>query len=57
MTKILVTGAAGFSGSHVAEILLEKDHQALGLDDCSARYDFTLNLKAKFKIAKVESVS
>jgi nucleoside-diphosphate-sugar epimerase len=55
MTKILVTRAAGFGGSNVVEILLEKDHQALGLDDRSARCDLILNVKAKFKV--MESVS
>lgn len=33
--KILVTGAAGFIGSHLAEYLLANGHQVVGLDDLS----------------------
>jgi UDP-glucose 4-epimerase len=33
--KVLITGGAGFIGSHLAESLLEKDHSVLVLDDLS----------------------
>ncbi len=33
--KILVTGAAGFIGSHLADYLLANDHTVVGLDDLS----------------------
>jgi UDP-glucose 4-epimerase len=33
--KILVTGAAGFIGSHVAETLVAAGHEVIGLDDLS----------------------
>lgn len=33
--KILVTGAAGFVGSHFCEALLNSDHTVIGLDDFS----------------------
>lgn len=33
MTKILLTGAAGFIGSHVAEYLLDQGHQVIGIDN------------------------
>ena len=33
MTKILVTGAAGMIGSHLTEILLNRDYKVLGLDN------------------------
>lgn len=35
MKKILITGVAGMIGSHLAEILLEKEYLVLGLDDLS----------------------
>jgi UDP-glucose 4-epimerase len=35
---ILVTGAAGFIGSHVAEQLLERGHEVVGLDDLSGGF-------------------
>ena len=37
--KILVTGAAGFIGSHVAEALLERGDEVVGLDNFNDYYD------------------
>ncbi|MGA8841152.1 MAG: GDP-mannose 4,6-dehydratase [Candidatus Aquilonibacter sp.] len=34
--RVLVTGAAGFIGSHLADHLLERGHAVVGLDDLSA---------------------
>jgi UDP-glucuronate 4-epimerase len=36
--KILVTGAAGFIGSHVAEALLKRGHDVFGLDNFAPNY-------------------
>jgi UDP-glucuronate decarboxylase len=33
--KILLTGAAGFLGSHLSNMLIENDHHVIGLDDLS----------------------
>jgi UDP-glucose 4-epimerase len=35
MSRILITGVAGFIGSHVADELLAKGHEVIGLDDLS----------------------
>ena len=40
--KILVTGAAGFIGSHTAQRLLAGGHEVVGLDNLNAYYDVTL---------------
>lgn len=43
--KILVTGAAGFIGSHVAEALLLRGDEVVGLDNFNTFYDPTLKRK------------
>ncbi|MDR0406667.1 MAG: NAD-dependent epimerase/dehydratase family protein [Holosporales bacterium] len=40
--KILVTGAAGFIGNHVALSLLDAGHEVLSIDNCNAYYDPSL---------------
>lgn len=42
MAKILVTGAAGFIGSHVAHRLLDRGDQVVGVDNLNDYYDVTL---------------
>ncbi|MHB1224198.1 MAG: NAD-dependent epimerase [Gemmatimonadaceae bacterium] len=42
MTKILVTGAAGFIGYHTAERLLERGDEVVGLDNVNDYYDVRL---------------
>ncbi|AUS99484.1 UDP-glucose 4-epimerase [Nostoc sp. CENA543] len=39
MTKVIVTGAAGFIGSHLAETLLEQGKQVIGIDELNDYYD------------------
>ncbi len=38
-TRFLVTGCAGFIGSHLVEALLEADHIVMGLDDLSNGFE------------------
>ncbi|GAB2794669.1 NAD-dependent epimerase [Dyella kyungheensis] len=40
--KVLVTGTAGFIGSHVAQRLLERGDEVVGLDNLNDYYDVTL---------------
>ena len=40
--KVLVTGAAGFIGYHVSEVLLKKGHHVIGLDNINDYYDVNL---------------
>ena len=49
--KILLTGAAGFIGSHVAKKLLERGDEVVGLDNLNDYYD--PNLK-RARLALIE---
>lgn len=42
--KLLVTGAAGFIGFHVAKEMLERGHEVVGLDNLNDYYDPQLKL-------------
>ncbi len=50
--NILVTGAAGFIGSKVAEYLLKDDHLVIGIDNINNYYDINLKL---FRINKLKT--
>ncbi len=43
--KVLVTGAAGFIGSHVSLYLLERGDEVIGLDNLNDYYDVNLKLE------------
>ncbi len=40
--KVLVTGAAGFIGSHVSRVLIDRGDQVVGLDNLNDYYDVSL---------------
>ncbi|GAB4458485.1 MAG: SDR family oxidoreductase [Anaerolineales bacterium] len=48
MAKILVTGGAGFIGSHVVDLFLDKGYEVVILDDLSTGRESNLNPRAKF---------
>lgn len=48
MSKILVTGGAGFIGSHVADLFIQKGYQVAVVDNLKTGKKENLNSKAKF---------
>ena len=50
--KILITGAAGFIGFHVAERLLTQGHAVVGLDNLNDYYEVSLK---QARLARIES--
>jgi len=53
MSKYLVTGTAGFIGFHLANALLEKGEEVVGLDNINDYYDVNLKF-ARLKEAGIE---
>jgi UDP-glucose 4-epimerase len=48
MAKILVTGGAGFIGSHVVELFLDRGYEVVILDDLSTGRESNIHPRAKF---------
>ena len=42
MSKVLVTGAAGFIGFHVCKMLMENNYDVVGIDNLSNYYSVIL---------------
>lgn len=53
MSKILVTGGAGFLGSHIVNILLSEGHQVTVLDNLSKGHKESVNPKAKLIVGDI----
>ena len=49
--KVLVTGTAGFIGSHVALKLLERGDEVIGIDNLNDYYDVSLKQAGLARVA------
>jgi UDP-glucose 4-epimerase len=56
MSKVLVTGAAGFVGSHVCDHLINNGYNVIALDDLSGGFEDNVNPKADFVKGSVNDV-
>lgn len=48
MENVLVTGGAGFIGSHLCDLLIENDYNVIIVDNLSSGFAQNINKKAKF---------
>ena len=55
MTKTLVTGGAGFIGSHITDRLIKEGHNVVVLDNLSTGFKKQVNPKAKFVKADIKN--
>jgi len=53
--RVVVTGAAGFIGSHVAEILAVEGHEVLAIDDLSGGFEENVPAVCRFEKRGVET--
>jgi nucleoside-diphosphate-sugar epimerase len=54
--KIIVTGGAGFIGSHIVDAYLERGHEVHVFDDLSTGQTANLNPKAKLRPSMPASI-
>ncbi len=53
--NIIVSGGAGFIGSHITDALIERGHKVYILDDLSSGNERNINSKANLEIADIRS--
>jgi UDP-glucose 4-epimerase len=53
MSRVLVTGGAGFMGAHLTRALLDRGHEVVALDDLSGGYEENVDERARFVKASV----
>lgn len=56
MSKVLVTGAAGFVGSHVCDHLINNGYEVVALDDLSGGFEDNVNSRALFVKGSINDV-
>lgn len=56
MNKVLVTGAAGFVGSHVCDHLVNNGYDVVALDDLSGGFEDNVNDKALFVKGSINDI-
>jgi UDP-glucuronate 4-epimerase len=54
MANYLVTGAAGFIGARMVEVLLEQDHTVTGVDNLNDAYDVRMK---EYRLRKLQALS
>ncbi|MFZ5364311.1 MAG: NAD-dependent epimerase/dehydratase family protein, partial [Patescibacteria group bacterium] len=53
MAKVIVTGGAGFIGSHIVDALVSRGHRVVVIDNLSTGKKENINPKAKFYKADI----
>jgi UDP-glucose 4-epimerase len=56
MKKVLVTGGAGFIGSHVVDYLIDKGYDVTVMDDLSGGFKENVNKDAKFVEGSINDI-
>ena len=54
MSKILVTGGAGYIGSHTVKELLEQNYKVVVLDNLSSGHREAVDPRAEIEITKIK---